>query len=297
MFVAGLSKLWNKAKDPTFISHFSTNISAVVFDEAHQSLAPTYYEMLQTLKLFNHNIRFIGLSATPGRTDELEYTQLSEFFGHNKVTLRIKGYDSPIRYLYDAGYLAKPIFHQVEYESGETVIDNTDELDYGKQVLNKLGNDTKRNFVIIDEVIKYVKAYSHKRLVVFAASVASAEMISAMINLSGIKSLVLTSNTDKTLRTSIINEFKSDLDYPIVLCNYGILTTGFDVPKITAAFIGRPTKSLILYSQMVGRALRGTKMGGTDTADLVIVVDLDLPGSTSVIKAFEEWNNDEWIEQ
>ena len=38
-------------------------------------------------------------------------------------------------------------------------------------------------------------------------------------------------------------------------------------------------------------------MGGTDTADLVIVVDLDLPGSTSVIKAFEEWNNDEWIEQ
>lgn len=298
LFVAGLSKLWNKAKsDSTFISHFSQNISAVVFDEAHQSLAPTYYEMLKELRLYNREIRFIGLSATPGRSDEVESSQLSAFFEHKKVTLKIKGYDSPIRYLYDEGYLSRPTFHQVKYESKVLTTSNPDELDYGAQILNQLGDDENRNFVIIDEAMKYVNSLNHKRVVVFAASVDSAQVISAMINMNGIKSLVLTSKTDASMRSTIINEFKSDADYPIVLCNYGILTTGFDVPKITAAIIGRPTKSLILYSQMVGRALRGSKMGGTETADIIVVVDINLPGSFSVIKAFEEWNNDEWTEQ
>lgn len=299
LFVAGLSKLWNKAKsDPTFISYFSINVSAVVFDEAHQSLAPTYFEMLKELKLYNRDIRFIGLSATPGRFDDQESFTLSEFFDHNKVTLKVKGYDSPIKFLYDAGYLSRPSFHKVEYKSNsKTSFVGSNDLDYGKHVLDELGNDILRNYTIIDEVVRYINVHNHMRIVVFAASVASAEMISAMINLNNIKSLVLTSNTDSSLRTNIIKEFKSETDYPIVLCNYGILTTGFDVPKITAAFIGRPTKSLIMYSQMVGRALRGPKMGGTETADIVVVVDLDLPGSFSVIKAFEEWNNDKWNEQ
>lgn len=298
LFVAGLSKLWAKAKsDPTFISFFSAKISAVIFDEAHQSLAPTYYEMLKELKLFNSKIKFIGLSATPGRMDDKETFLLTDFFNHNKVTLTIEGYKSPIQYLYDAGYLSRPTFHQIKYESKKPIEFGEIDLDYGHRVLNRLGDDVDRNYVIIDEVIQYVQKYGHKRIVVFAASVSSAEMISAMINLSGIKSLIITSKTDNNIRTSIINQFKEDNDEPIVLCNYGILTTGFDVPKITVAVIGRPTKSLILYSQMVGRALRGPNMGGTEHADIVVVVDLNLPGSHSVIEAFEEWDKDEWNEQ
>ena len=104
--------------------------------------------------------------------------------------------------------------------------------------------------------------------------------------------MVLTSKTPHASRSGIIESFKKESDQPIILCNYGILTTGFDAPKITAAIIARPTKSLVLYSQMVGRALRGSAMGGTDTADIILLVDLDLPGATSVIDAFEKWNDD-----
>jgi hypothetical protein len=64
-------------------------------------------------------------------------------------------------------------------------------------------------------------------------------------------------------RTSILKTFKSITTKPQVLCNYGVLTTGFDAPRTSAAIIARPTKSLVLYSQMVGRAIHGkTSMTG-----------------------------------
>lgn len=50
----------------------------------------------------------------------------------------------------------------------------------------------------------------------------------------------------------------------MVLVNYGILSTGFDVPDISAVVITRPTSSIVLYSQMLGRGMRGTAAGGSD---------------------------------
>nr|WP_276751020.1 hypothetical protein [Chlorogloeopsis fritschii] len=55
--------------------------------------------------------------------------------------------------------------------------------------------------------------------------------------------------------------------------------------------IARPTKSLVLYSQMVGRAIRGLKAGGNATAEIVTVVDSQLPGFGSVASAFHNWED------
>lgn len=55
--------------------------------------------------------------------------------------------------------------------------------------------------------------------------------------------------------------------------------------------IARPTKSLVLYSQMVGRAIRGPAAGGNATAEIVTVVDTDLPGFGSVADAFVNWED------
>ena len=46
-------------------------------------------------------------------------------------------------------------------------------------------------------------------------------------------------------------------------CNCDLFTTGFDDPKIEVIMIGRPTKSIVLHQQMIGRGMRGPKMGGT----------------------------------
>ena len=80
---------------------------------------------------------------------------------------------------------------------------------------------------------------------------------------------------------------------PFVLNNYGVLTTGFDAPKASAVVIARPTRSLVLYSQMIGRVIRGPKAGGTETCEIVTVVDPHLPGFGSVAEAFSNWE-DAW---
>ncbi|NYT28022.1 MAG: hypothetical protein H0A76_09100 [Candidatus Thiodubiliella endoseptemdiera] len=77
----------------------------------------------------------------------------------------------------------------------------------------------------------------------------------------------------------------------MVICNYAILTTGFDAPKTSVAVIARPTTSLVLYSQMVGRAIRGVKAGGNKKAKIVTVVDKNLGGFGNIAKAFNNWDD------
>ena len=58
-----------------------------------------------------------------------------------------------------------------------------------------------------------------------------------------------------------------------------------------AAVIARPTKSLVLFSQMVGRATRGEKAGGNKRAEVATVVDTRLPGFCNVADAFDNWED------
>ena len=85
--------------------------------------------------------------------------------------------------------------------------------------------------------------------------------------------------------------YKSDDESPKILCNFGILTTGFDAPKTSAALIARPTMSLVLYSQMVGRALRGRLAGGNNTAEIVTVIDEGIEQFNSIESAFSNWED------
>ena len=73
--------------------------------------------------------------------------------------------------------------------------------------------------------------------------------------------------------------------------NFGVLTTGFDAPLTSATLIARPTKSLVLYSQMVGRAIRGKIAGGNDIAEIVTVVDTAMPGFGDLSTAFMNWED------
>ena len=94
-----------------------------------------------------------------------------------------------------------------------------------------------------------------------------------------------------TERARLIAPGKDDTPEPQLLCNYGVLTTGFDAPRTSAALIARPTKSLVLYSQMVGRVIRGPRVGGNPAAEIVTVLDHNLPGFGSVAQAFTNWED------
>ena len=68
---------------------------------------------------------------------------------------------------------------------------------------------------------------------------------------------IITAQTPKKEREKILNDFKNGEIRAV--CNVGILTTGFDYPELSTIVLARPTMSLALYYQMVGRAIRPHK--------------------------------------
>ncbi|MCM0625136.1 DEAD/DEAH box helicase [Lysinibacillus sp. OL1_EC] len=300
LLVSGLQKLINKSKGAVgrkFMAILANKVSLLVFDEAHQSVAPIYNDMVNILLNVGPQKKLIGLSATPGRSfDNIEEdTVLANFYHRKKVKLEVKGYDNPIDYLTDSGYLAKVNFISLNYENKnlENLLTFSNGLnykkDYPKEILNNLAEDERRNLLLVNEAIRLTK--HHNRIILFAPSVECSNVISFILQSKGIHSRSLTSNTDNNTRKNIISDFKNAEEIPKVLCNYGVLTTGFDAPKTSAAIIGRPTTSLILYSQMVGRAIRGINAGGNLEAEIITVIDEDLPGFRSVSEAFVNWED------
>jgi superfamily II DNA or RNA helicase len=151
-------------------------------------------------------------------------------------------------------------------------------------VLIKLSKSNQRNAAILSEIIAL--AEEGKQIIVFACSVEHANLLSELLILKNIKSHCIDSNTQSFDRIRFVEEFKKEAVK--VLVNYGVLTTGFDAPNTNAVVITRPTTSLVLYSQMIGRGIRGPKMGGTIECIIVDIEDnlINLPSEQTAFNYF-----------
>jgi superfamily II DNA or RNA helicase len=300
--VAGLSKLVARGKtNPVILTRLAARKPFVVLDEAHQAVAHTYQLLLSVFVEGNEGSYLLGLSATPGRTwnDINADAALASFFARHKEGLRIPGFSNPVSYLVSAGYLAKASFRRlmsnarIELTNDEKLELET-ALDVPTSVLDSLALSEQRNLQIIAEVEALCKR--HSRIILFAASVWQSDLLATVLRGRGIHAQSVTSKQNQAQRRVVIEDFKDSVDAdPFILCNYGILTSGFDAPKTSAAIIARPTLSLVLYSQMIGRAIRGVKVGGNAEAEIVTVLDTSLPGFASVESAFANWE-DVWEE-
>ncbi|MGE6415880.1 DEAD/DEAH box helicase [Planococcus kocurii] len=298
LVVAGLPKLVSIINSQAGIQKFvdfSTKLDFIVMDEAHQAIAPTYKFIIETIfdVYTRKNKKLLGLSATPGRTwnDIEEDMKLSNFFSNNKVSLKVEGFDNPVDYLVSEGYLAKVNYKNINYygKDEKNVFTLEKYVDIPAFILKALGEDEQRNI----QVILYSEdlAKRHNRIIVFAPSVESSNLIAFVLRHKGYNAFSLTGKTDTNLRRKIIEDYKDDDPTPKIIVNYGILTTGFDAPKTSSAIIARPTMSLVLYSQMVGRAIRGVKAGGNTEAEILTVIDEELPGFNNVADAFFNWED------
>jgi len=294
--VIGLQKAFSAGRrDPQLLAKLADRTQLVVLDEAHQAIARTYKFVLERLVDRHAATKLLGLSATPGRTwnDPAADEALAAFFAKRKVTLQVDGYENPVDYLIENGYLARPTFESIEHQGEDLSEGELDQLykhlDVPDDLLKQLATDEKRNLLIIDRLEQLAK--QHDRIIVFAATVQHAYLIATVLQVQGIDAVAITGATDPTERHRLIQRFKAESDVPRILCNYGILTTGFDAPRTSAALIARPTSSLVLYSQMVGRAIRGRRAGGNDDAQIVTVVDTNLPGFGQIQDTFTNWED------
>ena len=106
--------------------------------------------------------------------------------------------------------------------------------------------------------------------------------------MKGFSSAHIDGNTGQ-IRKTLIDKFKTNEIQ--ILCNYGVLSTWFDEPKIDVVFMTRPTNSIVLYSQILGRGLRGPLIGGTEFCEIYSVIDniLDLPQNSEIFSYFDEY--------
>ena len=293
----GLAKGWAVTSriDPDWAARLSPRVRLVVFDEAHQSIAKTYRRIIDDLTL-DFRCALLGLTATPGRTwnDIDQDGELADFFSGNKVILEVPG-DNPIEYLIDNGFLARPTFRTLFSKPGLSISDSelnriAGALDIPEEIVSALSMSEQYVTAVLGAVEELIRA-GHQRVLVFAATVEHARVLTAILVARDVRSEAVTGLTPGRVRDRAIRTFKSDDEIPMVLVNFGVLTTGFDAPKASAVVIARPTKSLVLYSQMVGRAIRGPKAGGTDACEIVTVVDPSLPGFGDVAAAFLNWED------
>jgi DNA repair protein RadD len=287
---------------PKEFSVRASKISLIVFDEAHRTTAPTYANIVESL-LAEGKSGLLGLSATPGRShfgsDSENDSKLVNTFNRQKVQLQIDGYSSPIEALIKEGYLAKLNKEKLEiagcdlskHELQKINHELEQGLDLPQETLKTIGLDATRNLQIVKCVEDLVSVKKHHRVIVFTASVESARIISSILNSLGVLSFCVSSETPYATRSRILNDFKTRTQRPVVICNFGVLTTGFDAPLTSAVVIARPTRSIVLLNQMAGRAIRGTKVGGNEEALLVTVVDTSIPQLVDTINQFHAFDN------
>jgi len=148
-------------------------------------------------------------------------------------------------------------------EDKDALKKNVEFTDY---ILQKIGENKTRNIRTINEIQKLIDE-GKRSILFFAASVAHAQDMSIVLNSMGIESRYVIGDMESFDRYDAIEKFKKQ--EVTVLCNYGVLTHGFDAPLIDVIIVARPTLSHLLYNQMVGRGMRGPKNGGT--LDCVLV--------------------------
>mgnify|MGYP005766081853 CR=1 FL=1 len=269
-------------------SYFNAN------DECHKIGAKETNKVIQDFsKSYEGNKKdFIGLTATPGRTteDSLENRIFNEFFDR-KIGIDIKLVDrismgqnqarnratirDVIGYFQDRKILSKLIKEPLEYEVNNDLLEKlkkefySNREDYSPELITQIAANKSRNSVILNR-LKELNTQG-KPTIVFACSLDHAKMLSAFLNIENIPNSLVYGDMSAATRKKAIADFK-DRDNPVnIIINYDILTTGFDSTNIDCVFITRPTKSVILYSQMIGRGLRGPQMGGAETCLLIDV--------------------------
>ena len=257
----------------------------LVIDEAHHATARTYRKLIFGLKEKVPIFRMLGLTATPFRTNEDEKGLLKKVFPDDII------YKADLRTAIRLGILSEPYFE--EQKTGQNIIEqyglsekqiadlNSKFGDFDSilgKVANDIANNKERNYSIVKHYVQNKEKY--RRTLVFAINKTNAIALNILFKEAGINSdYVISAIKDMATGVTVsskenqikIDKFrKGELD---VLINVEILTEGTDIPEVQTVFLTRPTNSVILMTQMIGRGLRGEKAGGTKQAYIVSFVD------------------------
>lgn len=208
----------------------------IIIDEAHRAAAATYQRVIEAYP----RARVIGLTATPARTDGRGLDDLFETIieGPSMRDLIDRGF------LCDYDLIAPPI--NVDMSAVRTKMGDFDK----KQTEEAMDKPT----ITGDAVAHYKKFAAGKRCVVMCVSVKHATHVAEQYVANGIRAEVIEGTLTEKDREGMIERFRTGETK--VVCSIALLTEGVDIPAIEVVQWLRPTQSLIVWLQGIGRGLR-----------------------------------------
>lgn len=263
-------------------------LSAVFIDEAHHSVASSYPEILDRLGMSalphgprpNDKIPLVGLTATPERRHDSETVRLLKMYGDKRIYPRkdLKPDSESNGIVFDERwrdlkfmrerlevlkYLARADF--IPIEPGKIFKLNkseTKDFESGGDIwIERIATEPERNNNIKNAILE--EANTGRKILYFGTNVSQSNAMSRILEKNGFRSVCITADTRYATRKLYVDTFNKNGNNEIqIMCNYNVLSTGFDSPKIDTVIIARPTTSIVAYQQAVGRGLRGEKFGG-----------------------------------
>lgn len=232
----------------------------IIIDETHRAVASTYRKIIDFFREKNPSLKVLGITATPNRTDG---TALGIIYDSVAYQVSINdairdGWLVPILQEY-------VIVDQLNFDGLGTKKNEYGEQDFKREDLAEVMTEEE---ALHKQAIAIIEKAGNQSLLGFCASVEHAKTLAEVINrYDPGSSEFVDGKTLKEHRKNIVTAFKNGQIKR--LFNFGVFTEGFDAPNCSAIAMLRPTKSLGLYTQMLGRGLRplpGT-IDGIDDAD------------------------------
>nr|WP_276195568.1 DEAD/DEAH box helicase [Halomonas halocynthiae] len=233
------------------------DFTLLIIDECHrvsQEAESSYHRVIAHLRRANPRLKVLGLTATPYRLGQ-------GFIYHRHHHGMVRGdsdsffrdcvFELPLRLMVKQGYLVPPtpVDVAVERYDFSSLVPGSGGL-FREDELNRVVAGNRVTPSIIDDVI--TQAQQRQGVMIFAASIAHATEILGYLPAG--QAALVAGATPTAERETIIADFKArQLKY---LVNVSVLTTGFDAPHVDLIAILRPTESVSLYQQIVGRGLR-----------------------------------------
>lgn len=214
-----------------------TDYDLVIVDEAHHAVAGTWKTILSALP---PKCKIFGVTATPIRSDG---TGLIDIFDDLVV-------GPSIRFLIDRGSLVQPVV----YAPAEKLDLSAVKMKNGDYDPNDLENIVDNSVITGSAVEYYRRACPHQPAIVFCVSVKHAEHVAEEFRAAGYRAQSIDGSMEDALRRNLINGLANGNVEILTSCD--IISEGTDIPVVACAILLRPTQSLGLFLQQVGRALR-----------------------------------------
>ncbi len=216
------------------------NIKIIITDECHHSSAQSYKNIYELAGVLNPNTTklHIGFTATPRRSDGVGLSEI-----YDKIV-----YNYPLKKAVEDGWLVDPAGIRIKTNVSLDGV-STKAGDFNERELADTVNTPYRNALVVKAWQEHA---SQRHTIVFCVDIQHTKDLAEAFRKAGVKAEAVWGN-DPERKFKLLRHKKGEIQ---VLLNCGIATEGYDDPRIDCVLITRPTKSHVLFTQMVGRGTR-----------------------------------------